>query len=230
MNTKERVMQFINARDWQGMKRMLSSLSNTEFRRMESAIRTSVLPELDNGLFWETLLHLIIFKRAAFITGATAIGHLVENGSLSFENDAVKAIYSHLKDTAPDSLTKMVNMMMPIVVGEEQVNSMFANFHIDDEMTRLKILLKVESPMSYYVLFKTLKMMDDKSVARRCALIIIKRNNDMAFNAASLIKTYWDIDDMPARFSLHIEPYELNHIDQNYNNFVNILHGKSLTL
>ncbi len=226
MNSKDIILQFIRSHDWDGMDRMLRGLSNMEFRRMEQAVRVSVLPSLSNDLYWESLLHLIIFKRAAFISGITSCGHLINDGTLAFDNNSVEALYEHLKNTNPDSLTKMANMLLPLMKDEKQITEMFEAFHIDNDITRLAVLLKVDSPLSYYLIFKTLKMVDDRLVARKCCLSIMKRNTDMAFNAVSLIKTFWALDDLPARFSLNIPEYELNHIERNYSNFEHILNGK----
>lgn len=221
-----RITQYINSRDFKGMNRMLATLSNMEFRRVETNVRSSILPSLDNDLFWEALLHLIIFKRAAFITGAAAIEHLAKNDSLNFANEHVKGIYEHLKETNPESIAKIANITMPHLLNEQQVEDMFSAFHIDNEISRLSILLKTESPLSYYLIFKSLKMLDDRLVARKCCQVIMKRNNDMAFNVVSLIKTYFAIENLPARFSLNIAEYELSHIDRDYDTFLNILNGK----
>lgn len=226
MNKKERIQQFINSRNWDGMIHMLDGLSNSEFRRMEHTVRESVLPSLNNDLFWEALLHLIIFKRAAFITGVVSIKHLIKNNTLNFNNDSIKSIYEYLKLNHPESIIKMANMMIPLLKDEKGINNMFSALHINDEKTRISILLKVDSPLSYYIVFKNMKMIDDKVFARKCCMLIIKRGNDMAFNAVSLIKAYWELDDIPARFSLNIEQYELNHIDKNYDNFLHVLNGK----
>lgn len=223
---KDIIMQFINNQDWEGMKRMLSSLSNMEFRRIEQTVRQNVLPYLENDLYWEALLHLIIFKRQAFISGIFACEHLIRTDTLNVNNESVSALYKHLKENNPDSLIKMTNMMLPLLQSEQQVNDVFNAFHIDNDITRLSVLLKVESPLSYYIIFKTLKIVDDKIVANKCSKVIMKRNNDMAFNAVSLIKSYFALDELPARFSLTIPEYELNHIDRNYNTFLNILNGK----
>lgn len=226
MKHSERIMQYISTRDWQGMSRMLDSLSNMEFRLMEHAVRSSVLPHLDNDLFWESLLHLIIYKRPAFIAGVTSCEHLVKANTLDFTNESIKALSQHLSATNPESLKKIANMLLPILKSEAQVQAMFTAFHLDDEIARIGSLLKVDTPLSYYLIFKSLKMLDDRVIARKCCTVIMKRNNDMAFNAVSLIKTYWAIDDLPARFSLNIEEYELSFIDRNFANFERILNGK----
>lgn len=223
---KDIIIQFINNHDWQGMKRMLEGLSNMEFRRTEQIVRQDVLPYLTNNLYWEALLHLIIFKRQAFISGIFACNHLVQNGTLDLNNSNVRALYLHLNENHPESLIKITNMMVPLLQTEQQVNDVFEAFHIDNDITKLSVLLKVESTLSYYIIFKTLKMVDDRLVASKCSKVIMKRNNDMAFNAVSLIKSYFALDDLPARFSLSIPEYELNHIDRNYDTFLNILNGK----
>ena len=226
MTNKDRVIQLIGTRDWEGLSQMLGSLSNMELRRMERVMREEVLKELENDLFWETLLHIIIFRRAAFISGVTAVTHLVKDGTLNFEVEGVKQLYEQLKLTNAESLVKMCNMMVPELRTEAQVMGMFEAFHVENEVTRLTVLLKAEYDLSYYLIFKTLKLIEDKVIARKCCVALMKRQDDRAFNAVCLIKAYFGLDDFPARFSLTIEQYELSHIDRDYDTFIHILNGK----
>ena len=226
MTHKERLEQLIGTRDWEGLTQMLGNLSNMELRRMERVMREEVLTGLENDLFWETLLHLIIFKRAAFISGVTAVTHLVKDGTLDFEVKSVGRLFEHLKATNQESLVKMCNMMVPELRTEAQVMGMFEAFHVENEVTRLAVLLKAEHDLSYYLIFKTLKLIEDKLVARKCCVALMKRQDDRAFNAVCLIKAYFGLDDLPARFSLTIEQYELSHIDRDYNTFIHVLNGK----
>ena len=193
---------------------------------MERVMREEVLTGLENDLFWETLLHLIIFKRAAFISGVTALTHLAKDGTLDFEVKSVGRLCEHLKATNQESLVKMCNMMVPELRTEVQVMGMFEAFHVENEVTRLAVLLKAEHDLSYYLIFKTLKLIEDKLVARKCCVALMKRQDDRAFNAVCLIKAYFGLDDLPARFSLTIEQYELSHIDRDYNTFIHVLNGK----
>ena len=193
---------------------------------MERVMREEVLTGLENDLFWETLLHLIIFKRAAFISGVTALTHLAKDGTLDFEVESVGRLCEHLKATNQESLVKMCNMMVPELRTEAQVMGMFEAFHVENEVTRLAVLLKAEHDLSYYLIFKTLKLIEDKLVARKCCVALMKRQDDRAFNAVCLIKAYFGLDDLPARFSLTIEQYELSHIDRDYNTFIHVLNGK----
>lgn len=226
MTHKERLEQLIGTRDWEGLTQMLGNLSNMELRRMERVMREEVLTGLENDLFWETLLHLIVFKRAAFISGVTALTHLAKDGTLDFEVKSVDRLCEHLKATNQESLVKMCNMMVPELRTEAQVMGMFEAFHVENEVTRLAVLLKAEHDLSYYLIFKTLKLIEDKLVARKCCVALMKRQDDRAFNAVCLIKAYFGLDDLPARFSLTIEQYELSHIDRDYNTFIHVLNGK----
>ena len=116
--------------------------------------------------------------------------------------------------------------MLPLMQTEEQAWGLLEAFHVENEVTRLSVLLKVNSPLSYYLIFKTLKLVEDKVIAHKCCMVIIKRGDDKAFNMVSLIKTYFGLDELPARFSLTIEPYELSHIDKDFDAFLHVLNGK----
>ena len=201
---------------------MLGSLSNMEFRQMERVMREEVLTELENGLFWETLLHVIMFKRAAFLSGAAAVEHLAKEGTLDFGVESV----GRLKENNAESVVKICNIMLPAMRTVEQVMAMMEAFHVENEVTRLSMLLKMDSDLSYYLIFKTLKLVEDKVIARKCCMALMKRQDDRAFNAVCLIKAYFGLDDLPARFSLTIEQYELSHIDRNFDTFQHVLNGK----
>jgi hypothetical protein len=156
----------------------------------------------------------------------TALTHLAKDGTLDFEVKSVDRLCEHLKATNQESLVKMCNMMVPELRTEAQVMGMFEAFHVENEVTRLAVLLKAEHDLSYYLIFKTLKLIEDKLVARKCCVALMKRQDDRAFNAVCLIKAYFGLDDLPARFSLTIEQYELSHIDRDYNTFIHVLNGK----
>lgn len=226
MNATEQMTLLVKARNWDGVLTTLGRLSNSQFRLMEKAVREQVLTQLDNDLFWEALSHLIIYKRQAFISGIVAAEHLVGNDTLDFHNHHVETLARHLMQTKPESLQKLCNMMMPLLRSEQQVRDMFHTLHVENPEARLASLLKTDSPLSYYVIFKTLKECDEKTVAYRCCQALMKRHDDMAFNAVCIIKAYFGLDDLPGRFSLRVEQYELSHIDRNFDTFKRALYGK----
>lgn len=226
MNNKDKIVSFVKSRNWEGMRKMLNGLSNAEFRKMEQVARCEVLAKLDNALFWEMLLHLIYFKRQAFLSGVVAAEHLAKDGTLDFSDKNANNIYEYLRETNPESLVKVCNMMIPFLMSEEQIVSMFEAMHIENDVTRLAVLLKTDSPLTYYIIFKVLKIIEDKVIQRKCCMAILKRQNDMAYNMVCFLKVYFGLDDLPARFSLKIEPYEISRAEKNIDVFRTIIEGK----
>lgn len=226
MKKEEAFKSYIQSRNWDGMHKILCCMNSSALKQMEEYTRSSVLPYLDNDLFWETCLHLIIYRRQAFLSTVKRCEHLVRNKTLNFNNPGVKGLAEFLSTSNPASITKIAKMLIPLLNTEELITGMFDAFNINNEITRISLLLTVDSPLSYYLIFKDLKMMDDKALAYKCSLSIIKRNNDMAFNAASILKTYFALDELPTRFSLNIEAYELSRIDRDFATFAHILEGK----
>jgi len=222
---KEKAEQLIARRDWEGLNRMLRGLSNVDFRRMEKTMRVDVLTSLDNDLFWEAILHLIQFKRQAFIAGVTAAKHLAKNDTLSFTCQPVGELVEHLNGT--DTTVKICNMMMPLLENERQVEEMFDALGVADEVTRIAVMLKVNSTLSYYEIFKQLTMMhDSRDIGRRCCLALMRRKDDRSYNMASILRCYFGIEELKSQLALQIEPFELSYLEKNYDNFVHFLEGK----
>lgn len=215
------------SRNWQAVTTHLSHLSNADFRRAEKTVRETILPDLPSDIYWEALLHLIIFKKAAFITGILALDHIIKRDEPTLTSDGAKAFASYLTSHHPDSVPKIINMALPLLHSEQQMHDLFATFCIDDPRQRTAHLLKVESPTAYFMLFKTLKFMpDSQELVRRCCIYIMRRNNDQAFNMVSILRAYFGIDDIKSQLSLHIDTYELNYLDRNFDTFLHMLNGK----
>jgi len=223
--------QLILDNKWEQLCSVFAAMSHTDFRRAESFIRTTVLPQLPNEAFWETLLHLVRFRRQAFLSGVLSIAHLAQDGTLDFRSPHAAALAAHLQQTHPASILKVVNMMLPLLQTEQQATALFHTFHIDDHRQRIMVLLKVESELSYYLLFNTLRhQADNRKLALDCCRYIIRRNNDMAYNMAALLQAYFGLHELRGQFSLHIEPYELSSLDRGQQTFYHILHGKRPTI
>ena len=223
----EKLHQLILHGKWEQLRSVFAAMSHTDFHRAESFIRTTVLPQLPNETLWETLLHLIRFRRQAFLSGVLSVAHLAREGTLDFRSPHAASLAAHLQQTHPASILKAVNMMLPLLQTEQQAEALFHTFHIDDYRQRIMVLLKVESPLSYYLLFDALRhQADNRKLAMDCCRYIIRRNNDMAYNMAALLQAYFGLHELRGQFSLHIESYELSLLDRDPQAFYHILHGK----
>ncbi len=219
------IAQCINKEDWEGLDRMLNRMSNSEFRRTEATVR-EVLTHVDNDLFWKAYLNLLKYRKQSFLSCVLSIKHLAKNDKLNFDSGSAKAVAEWVEENAPELVQKILRMAIPELTTEAQIEGILRLFDVIDKKECLSILVKEDSSLAYYMLFKLLKNLDDHDVAYRCCIALMKRNNDLSYNMASILRCYFGIDELKATFSLQIEPYELSYIEQNYDNFKHILNGK----
>ena len=113
------------------------------------------------------------------------------------------------------------------MVSAQQIEALFqfAGFH--DERECVAVLIKESTPYAYYVLFNVLRRAaDNRQLLVAACQAIMRKNDDMSFNMASLLRSYFDLNEIKSTFSLQIEPYELSYIEQSYDNFMHVLKGK----
>ena len=144
-----------------------------------------------------------------------------------WEAKEAQSVARWLHDNSPESLAKIVRMALPMLVSAQQIEALFqfAGFH--DERECVAVLIKESTPYAYYVLFNVLRRAaDNRQLLVAACQAIMRKNDDMSFNMASLLRSYFDLNEIKSTFSLQIEPYELSYIEQSYDNFMHVLKGK----
>ena len=219
--------QAIEEGEWQKVMERLDAMSNMEFRRAEAHVRTQVLPKLKNDELWTALLHLIRYRRQAFLSGVLAVEGRAKDGTLRFDCEGARELAQWLKEEQPESVSKAANMMLPLMQNEEQIEALLNTFETGNELSRIAALLKVDTPLCLYVLFCTLRRMHDgKALAAKCAQHFMKKGDDRAYNMAAIMKAYFGLDELNGRFALRIEPYELSMLDNGSEAFYHLLDGR----
>lgn len=217
--------QLIEKRNWDGLDKYLVHLSNSEFRRTEVMVR-KYLSHVDNDLFWEAYLHLLMFRHQAFLVCILSIENLAKKDEINFSCDGALTLSQWALSTIPADVPKMVRMAIPLLTTEKQIDGLLHLFAMDNEREWISILLKEDTPLAFYMLFKALRTIDDHSITLRCSIALMQKNTDLSYNMACILKHYFGINELKATFSLTLQPYELSYLEQNYNNFKHILTGK----
>lgn len=231
MNISTSLTQFINHKDWEGLYNCFNRMSNSDFRKSEKIIKEQILTTLNNENFWDTYLHLNIYRRQAFLSGIMAITHLVKHNQLALDCQEVQKTAQWFNENHQESNIKLLKMVVPLLVSSEQIETFFQLFKTDSQQALINILLNESSNHAYFTLFKLLKYISDKhDIVRQACIVLIKKNNDKSYNMASILQCYFDIKDIKSTFSLKIQPYELNYIDKSYDNFIKFLNGKKPNL
>ena len=218
---------YIKNRDWDGLSHHLGAVSNAEFRRLQTVMRETVMSRLSNAEFWAAYLHLLMFRRQAFLPCALAAKGLAKTGKLDFDCQEAREVAAWMHANSPESVVKVIRMMVPILTSAQQIEGLFRLFEWDNERECALVLVKESTPYAYYVLFNVLRRAaDNRQLLVAACQAIMKKNDDMSFNMASLLRSYFDLHEIKSTFSLQIEPYELSYIEQSYENFEHILKGK----
>lgn len=221
------ILAIIRSKDWNELTRLFQSASNAEFRKMETMVRERVMPQLTNEEFWVAYLHLLQYRRQAFLPCILAIVGLAKAGTLDLSCKEAQEVSRWLHANSPESVVKIVRMAVPLLTTAGQIEGFLRLFEFHDERECVAVLVKESTPYAYYALFNVLRhAADNQPLLRSACLAIMKKNDDMSFNMASLLRSYFDLNDIKSTFSLQIEPYELSYIEQSYENFEHILKGK----
>ncbi len=224
MTTKEKIQSVITHHDWERLPVVLRNMSNSEFRRCETIVRTEILPLLDNDQFWEAFRHFVAFRPQAFLTGITVIGHLSEEGTLDYSNEHVADLSTRLSAAQKK---KMLNMAIPLLTNEKHIEDMLKAFQVNAPQAMVSVLITHTSPLTYYILFKTLhNMPDNHDLCLRCCRFILNKGDDLSFNMASILREHFGLHEIQSQFSLSIQHYELSYIVSSFENFRYVLEGR----
>lgn len=223
----ETIHNLVSSKDWEGVTKLFHSLSNADFRRVETLVRTKLMPSLTNVDFWETYLFLLKFRRQAFVTCILSVENLAKHGDLDFCCKEAIEVARWMQEHAKDTVVKVVRMVVPCLKTTEQLEGLFHLFDYHDEHECAAMLLKEDTPHAYFVLFKVMKhAADNRPLLVSTCRAMMKKNDDLSFNMASLMRSYFGLDEIKSTFSLQIEPFELSYIDQSYDNFLHVIKGK----
>lgn len=215
----------IQARDWAQLYSMLKKLSNTDFRNAESLIAEVILPEEDNDGFWLVYNQLVRYRCKAFmvcIVRSTA--RLVSSGKFSIASKNVKPVFEFLNGESLDVRMKFVKMILPLIADETEADRLFSEVDVESEEALLNQCLLCGTEIAYYTMFKHLKQNDaERDVVVSCIKKLIKTKTDKAFNMASVLQSYFDVEKQHGVYALKLEPYEMNYLDSSYKTFLKVL-------
>lgn len=227
MTRSDIILAFIHSKDWDGLAQHFQSASNADFRKMETEVRERVMPKLSNSEFWEAYLHLLMYRRQAFLPCVLGAAGLAKNGTLDVDCEEAKTVACWLQEHSPESVAKIIRMAIPLLTTASQIESVLRLFDYHDERECAAVLVKESTPYAYFVLFNVLRRAaDNRQLLVAACQAIMRKNDDMSFNMASLLRSYFDLNEIKSTFSLQIEPYELSYIEQSYDNFLHVLKGK----
>lgn len=206
------------AGDYAALTVLLGTLSNSARRTAGYMIGERYAPCLPWERFWDLTAALVAYDSRAFLV--TMLKAFVVR---------LPARRAALRDEGFASLCRCLNgverqkalaRLLPAMEDDAEVMHLFATLGSDDRRQWLPLLLQSATVPCYYVLFSSLRYVeDDRACLVRMAAFLIRKGDPLSFNLASLMKEYFGLDEVKGTFSLRLRPYQLSRIEQSFGAF-----------
>ena len=73
---------------------------------------------------------------------------------------------------------------------------------------------------SYYEMFQQFKKLEhDLMMLRHYCILLMQRGDNLSYNMASIMQSYFGLGELPGTFSLRLRTYELSRLDGSYELF-----------
>ena len=222
----QRLSSLFEAGDWQAMQKYLEGLSNAHFRTEGYLLGERLLPAADAGVFWDVMQKLVLWQPKAFTvtTGKAALLRL-QKGTLSLNDAGFQQLAEAL--SSPTRLIdrqKLLALWLPAIKNPQTMEDLFMRLGIVDNRRKVEFLLRTEGIVAAFVLLRTLCYEEhDKAYLMSVVRQVMKRGNNLCFNLASMLRTYFDLSEIRGTFSLEIQPYELSRLDTDFDVFCRVI-------
>lgn len=215
-----RLQTLVGGRDWQGLTAYLGGLSHAHFRTAGYMLGERIMPALPEAEAWEMASVLIEFNDRAFlVTLMKAVAEGLRSDRLHLRTSGCRTLLAQLRPN-PINVQKALAILLPVTDRLEDVQWLMNKLEMEEAESRIALLIRIPTLPCSFVLFHTLKYVEhQRSLLIRATVFLMKRGDGLSFNLASLIRTYYDLEEVKGTFSLHLEPYKLARIENSYEAF-----------
>lgn len=218
--------QFFEREDWDGVIHYLESLSNSHFRTAGYLLGERLLQRVGADTFWQVAERLILWQPKAFtVTMAKAATPRLKEGSLSLDDAGFLHLCEALhNDERQLDREKLLLQWLPVATLPATIEKLFERLNVLSACRRTDFLLRTDGLAAGFVLLRTLRYEEhDHAFLLATCRQLIKRGNSLSFNLASLLRTYFDLQEIRGVFSLTLQPYELSRLDTDFDVFQRIV-------
>ncbi len=211
---------FISSKDWLGLAIHLDSLSNAQFRLLGNKVGEDVVPSLNEADAWLLIRTFVEHNSKAYlVTMLKAIVRGIENDTLHLCSEG-GILFLKLIAKNPIDVQKTLLRLLPLQQSPDDLLWLFKTLNVEHGWPRIQYLVRCQSMPAAYVLYSSLKYVEaDRALLLRIVRFLIQRGDGLSFNLASLIRTYYGLEEVKGTFSLSLQPYQLSRIETNYEAF-----------
>ena len=203
----------------------LGNMSHGAFRECSKRMAEYELPSasISNERFWQLFIGIVPTNAKAYLgTFLKAAVKRYADGRLSIME--VPELLQFAELASAIDKRKVLDAFLPKVKSSSEVDLLLCRFVEDSPKGRVNALLKVDTCVAHYSLFRELRQQEgDVELIRQTALSLMRKQTQLSFNMASIIQAYFGLDALPGTFSLRLCPYELSLLERSEEDFVKVL-------
>lgn len=199
----------------------LDGMSNAGRRVAQACLENEVLPELETERFDALFVALFRADNRAWLGCLLKV--LVQRiaAGRSGLGDCVGLIAGEMTDV---DRRKALLALLPVADAPEDVRLLLVRCGLADAGEWIQYLLQVNSRSAYFVLLGALRYVEhDRALLSRTCSYLMRKGDSLSFNVASIIRLSYDIKEVRGTFSLHLAPYQLARVEQNYSAFCDVV-------
>lgn len=217
-----RITEYTANADWRGLTLYLDSLTHSAFRTACIILGGEALDRTERSTFWLLTTHLMLWQPKAFVvTMGKAVVRRVEMNLMAFDDEEAMPLYEQLR--GPSHVIdrdKLLLLWLPICDTPAKMEFLLNNLDTVTIQHRLDFLLRIPNNVASFVILRTLRIEEhNRQLLLNTARQLMRRGDGLAFNLASLMRTFFDLAELRGTFSLNIPPYALSRLDTDFDAF-----------
>lgn len=215
---EQHLLPALQREDADGLVLLLKSLSRSEQRTAGYMLGERLLPDLPNAQFWKMAEALVRYDSKAYlITIMKTFLLRLEKGTASIDDEPFARMAATFNDTERQ---KVGLRLLPQLDSPSQVEQLFSAMGVGKGREQMLYLVRIDTLPCLYLLLRSLRYIEqDRAEVLQVARQLMKRGTGCSFNLASIIKVAFGLDELPGKFSLRLQPYQIARLEQSYKAF-----------
>lgn len=215
---EQKLLPPLQTGDAEGLVRLLDSFSRSEQRTAGYMLGELLLADCPAERFWQMTEALVRYdSRAYLITLMKTFLLRLEQGTAWLSDKPFARLAASFNDVERQ---KVALLLLPALTSPEQVEQLFHVFGIAKGREQMVYLVRIDTLPCLFLLLRSLRYIEhDRTEVLKVARQLMKRGTGGSFNLASIIKVAFGLDELSGTFSLRLQPYQIDRLEQSYEAF-----------
>lgn len=216
-----RLRTLVDGRQWLSIPDYLGTLSNAQFRTAGYMLGEVFMPKLPTDDFWALADVLVTYNSKAFLV--TVLKSWISTHPAPCSLTPVPSFFASLRGHAED-VRKALFVLLPVLSSPSEIEGLLQVMDVRDAQVRINAYLHSITPATAFLLLRTLhEVEDDRALLVRITYFLMKMGDNLSFNLASAIRSFFGLEEVKGTFSLRLQPYQLSHVIADFDAFKKVV-------